>query len=101
MDLGLEMAGIKTVAYVDNDPICRDTIGGIVPRAKVFDDVFDKNIGHFAEKIDKSSIVAWRTVRVNLSAPLVGVVCWTILRGEAMKDFRTGCKIHKTNDFCA
>ncbi len=49
MDLGLEMAGIKTVVYVDRDPVCRETIRRHHPRAKIFDDVFSEEMRQFVQ----------------------------------------------------
>ena len=44
LDLGLELAGIKTKVYVDKDKHCRSTILKNRPNAVVYDDVFNKDI---------------------------------------------------------
>lgn len=44
LDLGLEMSGIKTVAYVEKDKNCQQTISQNRPNTTIFDDVFNKDI---------------------------------------------------------
>lgn len=57
LDLGMESAGIKTVAYVDKERPCRETILRRYPTAKVFDDIFSDDLERFA-----------RTCRVDIVA---------------------------------
>jgi len=44
LDLGLEMAGLKTIAYVDKDENCHSTIVKNRPKAIVLNNIFDKNV---------------------------------------------------------
>ena len=50
LDLGLELSGIETVAYVDKDPACRATIRLNRPDAVIFEDVFDPAVVAFARR---------------------------------------------------
>jgi DNA (cytosine-5)-methyltransferase 1 len=57
LDLGLEYAGIRTIAYVDKDPVCRQTIQLNRPDAVCFDDVFDPAVITYAQRRDVDIIV--------------------------------------------
>ena len=50
LDLGLEQAGISAAAYVDKDPVCRETIRLNRPGVPVFEDVFDPRLPQFAKE---------------------------------------------------
>ena len=57
LDLGMEMSGIRTVAYVDKDPVCRRTIAHNRPNVPVFDDVFSMTMRSFAKKAKVDVVV--------------------------------------------
>ncbi len=57
LDLGLEKAGIKPLAYVDLDSACRATIRANRPNAKIFEDVFAQDVLDFASDADIDVVV--------------------------------------------